>query len=119
MNAAAAHIKTIIDSDAALTALIPGGLFWELAPEGTEVPFATFRVEQTPAATKNYSGSYRVTFFIWDSTLTKSGVIHEAMKTSIENNDSATWRFIGATSSYREADAKEAFIESIFTFNLI
>lgn len=118
MKSAAEHVKTVIADNVAITAQLTNGFYWELAPEATDVPFGTYRLEENPPTTKTYDGSYRVSVFVWHENLDNASDAADVIKAQVKNDTSLNWRFISSRSGYTDTDAREAFIEIVFTFNL-
>ena len=116
MQAAAQHIYTTITNNANIMALLTNGFHWELAPEKTNTPFATYRVEEAPFS-KDGANTYTVNFYVWTTKLLAAANIADTIKTEIKNSD-VKWRWVSASSGYTNFEAKEAFIELIFTFKL-
>ena len=114
MLAASQHITATVTGNATIMALLTEGFYWELGPEGTNVPFANYTLVETRPKSKDYEGEYRVSIFIWAETLTESATIADVMKNELQPN----WKFESAQNGYTDTDAKEAYIEIVFTFNL-
>lgn len=102
-------------ANAALQTAIEGKHYWELAPDNTKAPFATYRITQNPAPSKDRPGDYDLEVWCWESNLTKAAQLAELVKTALEN---AHHRFRGALSGYTDDDKKEGFIKLMFNFKL-
>lgn len=112
MLAVSEHITTTL-SHAAITALVTGGVFWELAEQDNEYPFVTFSFEGEKTATKEAFRTWVVSVRIFAKSLTEGAEIVEAVNTA---RNEAGWRDRGIRSGYTDAEAKEAFVEIKYEF---
>ena len=114
MVTASEYINTTITGNATIAAALTNGFYWELAPEDTATPFATYRIIENPARTKSFSGAYEVSVFVWDATLRAAATVADTIKAEVPQ----AWRYTQGRSGYTSTDAKEAYIELLFTFNI-
>lgn len=118
MDSGAQHITTVITSNAAIMARLTNGLHWEIAPEGTKVPMATFSVTKSPGPSKDFGGEYTLNLYVFDTTLTNSAVTAQVITSQIKVDPSQNWRLTNQNSGYTSDEAREAFIQITFTFKL-
>ena len=116
MKAAAEHIHTELTTNTTISNRLTNGVHWEFCTdENTPLPLATFTVVQSPAVTKNFSGAYEVSVFVYDTSIDEAAETADIIK---QEMTATTWKFSTMRSGYTADEAQEAFIEIVFTFNL-
>jgi hypothetical protein len=118
MRTGSQHITTVIRGNANIMARLTNGLYWEIAPEGTTTPLATFSITQVPGPSKDFSGQYTVNVFVFEETLTNAATTAAIIVQEIKNSDSNNWRLTNQNSGYTSDVAREAFIQLTFTFKI-
>lgn len=114
---AAEHISEVLNDQVVTDALGANKVFWELAEQDADRPFATYSVSSNIVAKsrlREYSASIRV----YGKSLTESATKAQAIEAYIEASDLARWKFRGSQSGYTSSEAETAFIELNYNFKL-
>lgn len=113
----AEHITTTL-SDAAILALITGGIYWELVDQDAVLPYAGYSFKGSKKTTKDGLREYEVKFRVFSESLNSASAIAETVSQRIDLT--SRWKesvdFIA--SGYTDYEAKEAFIELTYNFKL-
>lgn len=118
MNAAARHIQEVIMGNPAISALLTGDLYWELAPEDTEYPFGVYSITQEPGPTKDSPFGYTAELRLFGESITDAALIADTVMNELRQDAGNRWRFINADSGYTDTDAKTGFIRLTYSFKL-
>jgi hypothetical protein len=113
----AEHITTTL-SDAAILALVTGGIYWELVEQDAVLPYAGFTFKGSKKITKDGIREYEVRFRVFSENLNSASTIAETVSERLDQT--SRWKenpdFINM--GYTDSEAKEAFIELTYNFKL-
>jgi hypothetical protein len=113
----AKHITTTL-SDAAILALVTGGIYWELADQDAAMPFANYSFKASKKITKDGIREYEVKLRVFAENLNAVSTIAETISERLDLT--SRWKenpdFINM--GYTDNEAKEAFIELTYNFKL-
>ena len=114
MKGAAEHITEVLSLSNIYTE-VGDKTFWELAEEGTKVPFVNFSITDQGPVSRDGIRQYNTAIRIYAANLTEGSRIGEVIRTAIDLS-SYNWKDRGGRSSYSDTDGQEAFIELTFDF---
>lgn len=115
MLEASKKINADLAADAPLQQVISDNHFWELADDNAKVPFVTFSIRENKRGSKDRRGNYDVTLRSFAKNLTEAAILSDLVRSAMEDKQ---YRYLNGESGYVDSEAREAYIELNFNFNL-